>query len=74
MATGTTKESGFLAPERLYSLKGFQTASGISATRMRQARRAGVTPQMLQVGRRKFISGASAIKYLEQLSRLNQTA
>ena len=41
MAADITKGLGFIAPERLYTLKGFMAASGVSATRMREARKAG---------------------------------
>ena len=50
MAPGNSKEPSFIAPERLYTLKGFIAASGVSATRMREARRAGVTSPVLEVG------------------------
>ena len=72
MAAGSSKEPSFIAPERLYTLKGFMAASGVSATRMREARKAAVTPPMLEVGRRKFIRGSDAIAYLEQLSQLTR--
>jgi hypothetical protein len=72
MATGSSKELSFIAPERLYTLKGFMVASGVSATRMREARRAGISAPMLEVGRRKFLRGSDAIKYLEQLSQLTR--
>jgi hypothetical protein len=74
MATATTKAPSFLAPERLYSLKGFQSAAGISATRMREGRQAGITLPTLEVGRRKFVRGTDAIAYLEKLAELNATA
>jgi hypothetical protein len=73
MATATTKAPSFIAPERLYSLKGFQAAAGVSATRMREGRHAGITLPTLEVGRRKFVRGADAIAYLEKLSKLTAT-
>ena len=71
MATVTTKAPSYLAPERLYSLKGFQAAAGVSSTRMREARKAGVTLPTLEVGRRKFVRGSDAIAYLERLARIS---
>ena len=65
-----TKERSFLAPERLYSLRGFQEAAGISMTRMREARRVGVDLPRMKVGRRVFVKGADAIAYLERLATL----
>lgn len=70
MAKISLKAPTFIAPERLYTLKGFIAASGISSTRMREARRAGINLPTLEVGRRKFIRGAEAIDYLEQLGQL----
>jgi hypothetical protein len=64
-----TRESSYIAPERLYSLRGFQAAAGVSSTRMREARRAGVTLPTLEVGRRKFVRGSDAIAYLERLAQ-----
>ena len=65
----------FIARDRLYTLKGFRQHSGIAATRMREARLLGIVPRTIEVGRRKFIFGADAIAYIEQLSTLaGQTA
>jgi len=58
----------YLAPERLYSLKGFMAASGINATRICKARRVGVELPCVQVGKRKFVRGADAIAYIERLA------
>ena len=58
----------YLAPERLYSLKGFIADSGITPARMSEARRAGITLPTLDVGRRKFVRGADAIAYIERLA------
>ena len=60
----------FLDPERLYSLRGFQEASGITSTRMREARLQKVEPEYIIVGRRKFLRGVDAIEYVEQLAEL----
>ena len=68
MATVTTKAPSYIAPERLYSLRGFQAAAGVSSTRMREARRAGVSLPTLEVGRRKFVRGTDAIQFLETLA------
>ena len=73
MAIGTTKAPSFIAPERLYSLKGFQAAAGVSATRIREARKAGIMLPTLEVGRRKFVRGSDAISYLERLAMLTPT-
>lgn len=56
----------FIAPERLYTLRGFYEASGISQTRVREARLHGITLPMLSVGKRKFVRGSDAIAYIER--------
>lgn len=68
----STKAPSYIAPERLYSLKGFQAAAGVSSTRMREARKASVALPFLEVGRRKFIRGSDAIWYLEKLAELDK--
>ena len=73
MATVTTKAPSYLAPERLYSIKGFIAAAGVSSTRMREARHAGIVLPALEVGRRKFIRGSDAIEYLEKLAAMGAT-
>ena len=72
MATVSTKAPSYIAPERLYSLRGFQAAAGVSSTRMREARKAGVVLPTLQVGRRKFIRGADAIAFIERLAEIEE--
>ncbi len=72
MATVSTKSPSFIAPERLYALKGFQAAAGVSSTRMRMARQAGIQLPTLDVGRRKFVRGAAGIWYIEQLADLEK--
>ncbi len=58
----------FIAPERLYTLRGFYEASGISQTRVREARLRGIALPMLTVGKRKFVRGHDAIAYIERLA------
>lgn len=62
----------FIAPERLYTLRGFYEASGISQTRMREARLRGIELPMLSVGKRKFVRGYDAIAYIEILAAETQ--
>ena len=69
MASGNSKEPICIDPDSVYSLKGFH-GFGVSATRMREARKAGISPKFLEVGRRKFLRGSDAITYLEQLAQL----
>ena len=70
--TTTTKRAPptFIDPDRLYSLRGFQEASGISSTRLREGRLQGVQPNWIMVGRRKYLRGVDAIDLIERLSEL----
>ena len=67
MAT-VTRERSYIDPTCLYTLRGFQQAAGISATRLREARRQGISVPMIRVGRRKFIKGEKAIELIERLA------
>jgi hypothetical protein len=69
-----TPDPSFIDPGRLYTLRGFQVASGISMTRMYSARRQGIVCPMLEVGRRKFIRGRDAIAYIERLAKREDTS
>jgi hypothetical protein len=69
-----TSEPSFVDLGRLYTLRGFQVASGISSTRMRSARLQGIVCPMLEVGRRKFIRGRDAISYIERLAKREDTS
>jgi hypothetical protein len=60
--------TSFIDPDRLYTLEGFKDATGISNTRMREARLRGMAPEVLRVGRRVFIRGRDAIEYIERLA------
>jgi len=62
----------FVAPEKLYMLRGFHAASGISSTRMRQAKWLGIYCPMLDVGKRKFMRGLDAIRFIEHLAKSGQ--
>ncbi len=67
MATATHTPT-FISPENLYSLRGFVAASGISETRIREARRAGIELPTINAGRRKFVRGQDAIAFVERLA------
>lgn len=57
-----------ICPERLYPLRAFQEASGLGATKMREARLAGITLTTIAVGRRKFVRGTDAISFIEAIA------
>ena len=66
----SAKKPTYLDANRMYALQGFYQASGISATRVREARRKGIDLPTLNVGRRKFLRGVDAIEYIERLSQV----
>lgn len=74
MAKGKSHDPSFIDPGRLYTLRGFQVASGISSTRMRSARAQGIACPMLEVGKRKFIRGSDAIDYIIRLAAAGRDA
>ncbi len=63
-----TREPSFIDPARLYSIRGFHAASGISETRVREAKRMGIPLPAVEVGKRKFIRGVDAIAFIERLA------
>ena len=67
----STKQPSFIDPHRLYTRRGF-IASGISETRIREAKRLGIEISTLSVGKRLFYRGADCIAYIEQLAQLDQ--
>jgi hypothetical protein len=71
MAHTSKRPASFIDPERLYALRGFQEASGISATRMREARLSGIYLPTISIGRRRFVRGSEGIAYIEQLAKLS---
>jgi hypothetical protein len=58
-------------PYVLYSLR-FNTASGISCSRIRLAARAGVELETLKNGRRVFVEGTAGIAYFRTLTTLHE--
>ena len=64
------RQSSYIAPERLYSLRGFYVESGISETRRREAARQGVELPTLEVGKRKYVRGWEGIAFIEKLAEM----
>ena len=60
-------------PESLYPYAAFIRCSGITKTRIREARLQGLKIQTVDAGRRKFVRGADGIKFIEQLAELGGT-
>jgi hypothetical protein len=69
MAGKKAQDPGFIDPNRLYTLRGFYNDSGVSPTRVREARREGIEFPTMDMGKRKFIRGHDAIQFIEQLSQ-----
>lgn len=63
-------EPSYVDPARLYSIRGFWAASGVSPTRVREAKRSGIDLPTIEVGRRKFVRGVDAIQFIERLAAL----
>lgn len=74
MASTAAPTRSFIDPHRLYTLRGFQIESGVSATRMREGRLQGLHPNLLIVGKRKFLRGVDAIQYIEKLAALPKSS
>ncbi len=65
----TTKQTSYLAPERLYTRDGFMRAAGLSMSRLSDARHDhGLVPKWLTVGAKQFIDGTDAIAFIKQLA------
>lgn len=64
----TLREPSYIDSARLYSLRGFVAASGVSETRIREARRMGIVLPRIECGRRHFIRGADGIGFIEALA------
>ena len=57
-------------PESLYPYAAFIRCSGITKTRIREARLQGLELPTVDAGRRKFVRGADGIEYIKQLAEL----
>jgi hypothetical protein len=62
-------EPSFIDPNRLYTRRGFIVASGLSETRIREAKRRGIELPWLLCGKRKFVRGVDAIAFIERLAQ-----
>jgi len=57
-------------PGSLYPYAAFIRCSGITKSRIREARLQGVDIPTIEVGRRLFIRGSDGIAYIQQLATL----
>lgn len=57
-------------PESLYPYGAFIRCSGLSKTRIREARLQGLELVTVDAGRRKFVRGADGILFIQQLAEL----
>ena len=57
-------------PDFLYTYNGFIRCSGITKSRIREARLQGIPLPSINVGRRIFVPGARAIEFIETLAKL----
>jgi len=68
MATATAAETSFLDPACLYTYSGFIKCSGISKSRIREARLRGIKLPAMKVGKRLYIRGRDGIAFIERLA------
>lgn len=59
-----------IAPDAIYPLAAFIRSSGLSKTRLYEARRRGTRLKTLSVGRRKFVRGRDGIRFIERLAKV----
>lgn len=57
-------------PESIYPYNAFIRCSGISQSRIREARLQGLLLKTVDVGRRKFVRGFDGIEFIQSLSEL----
>lgn len=74
MASLAAGSPSYIDPDRLYAIRGFWAASGISPTRIREAKRCGIELPTLEVGKRKFVRGHLGIEFIVRLAELAERA
>ena len=57
-----------IRPDTLYPLAAFTRASGVSKTKMREARLMGLPLPVLECGKRLYVRGAEGIAWIERLA------
>ena len=70
--SATTKTPSFIDPTRLYSLRKFVIDSGISLTRIRQAKHQGIELLKVHAGKRVFVRGIDGVRFIEKLDQLER--
>ena len=68
MVSATTRNPSVIFADALYSRRGFIVASGLSETRLREAKKRGIEPRRIWVGKRNYIRGRDAIAFIEMLA------
>lgn len=68
MACISTRAPSVIHPDSLYTRRGFIASSGISETRLREAKQNGLECRRLWVGKRSFYRGADIILFIELLA------
>jgi hypothetical protein len=57
-------------PESIYPYAAYIRCSGITKTRIREARLQGIVLKTINAGRRKYVRGVDGIAFIEAISRL----
>ena len=69
--SATAREPSYIDPRNLYSRRGTVACSGVSDTRIREARQKyGLTIPWITCGRRKFARGSDIIRFIELLAEI----
>lgn len=61
-------------PTCLYTYSGFIRCSGVSKSRIQDARRRGIELATLSVGKRLYVRGADGIAFIERLAAADQSS
>lgn len=69
--TAYAESTSALDPRCLYPLSAFIRTSGISKSRLREARLMGHPLPTINVGKRVFVRGSDAIAFVEKLAELS---
>lgn len=63
-----TANGTFLAPERIYTLRGFLRAASVSRTRLMELERVAKLPRLVN-GRGVWVDGADGIQWLRSVTK-----
>jgi hypothetical protein len=74
MASLSPQSVGYIDPDRVYSLPAFYRDSGMTKSRVREARLMGHPLPTIAIGRRRLVHGRSGIEWILKLAELSGAA